>query len=117
MIDLSSPVANALEAICSNVFFYYPDDFETLPAISYFDNGNSSNDNSDLLTKVSFQIDVWSLTVPDCKTITAAADTAMRGLGFRRTFSQPIPDPSGYRHQSMKYQGTFNAIDGNLYSR
>jgi hypothetical protein len=117
MRDLSPEVKTAIEAVCPSVFYFYPDDFENLPAISFYDSGNSGGDNRDLLTPVAFHVDVWTLTVPTLKPLVTSVDAAMRGLGFRRTFSQPVPDPSGYRHQSMIFQGTFNAVDGKLYSR
>ena len=118
MRDFTKEVRAALLGACPRVFFYYPNDFTTMPAISYYDNLNSSADGSDLLTNLGFQIDVWSKNVDDCKAITAAADTAMRSLGFRRSFSQQITDPSnGYRHQSMRFEGTYNALDQKIYSR
>jgi hypothetical protein len=117
MRDLSPEVKTALEEVCSNVFYFYPDSFESLPAISYYDSGNSCEDSRDLLTPVSFHVDVWALTVSALKLLVASADTAMRGLGFRRTFSQPVPETTGYRHQSMIFQGTYNTLDEKLYSR
>lgn len=116
MRDLSPEVKAALETVCNNVFYYYPDSFKKMPAISYYDCGNSSDDNRDLLTPVAFHIDVWTKTVPALQALVTSVDTSIRGMGFRRTFSQPVPDPSGYRHQSMIYQGVYNALDGKLYS-
>jgi len=96
MIDLHPEVITALQTTCSSVYRFYPNSFTNTPMLSFYQNGNSSEDNSDLLTKVAFQVDVWTKTI---------------------ALSQEIPDPSGLRRQTMRFEGTFNAIDGNLYSR
>lgn len=117
MRDLCPEVRTALLTACTRAYYYYPEDFDTFPMLSYYDNGNVGEDKSDLLTKVAFQVDVWADTITELKPLADAADTAMRGLGFRRAFSQPVHDPSGIQHQSMRFEGTYNALDGKLYSR
>lgn len=117
MIDLTNTVRQALLGACPRVYFYYPNQFTVLPAISYFDQANTSEDQTDEWTEIVWQVDVWAKTVADCKTTAAAADTAMRGLGLRRAFSASVPDPNGYRHQSMRYEGNYNALDGKIYAR
>jgi hypothetical protein len=117
MIDLHPEVITALQTTCSLVYRFYPNSFTNTPMLSFYQNGNSSEDNSDLLTKVAFQVDVWTKTIAELDSLVKNVDGAMRGLGFRRSLSQEIPDPSGLRRQTMRFEGTFNAIDGNLYSR
>ena len=119
MRDLSPEVKAALEtALPGNVYYFYPHSFSSLPVISYYDQNNAGEDGRDLLTKVAFQVDIWAKTIPQLKPLIAQTDAAMRGLGFRRSFcSPPLPDPSGLRHQSMRFEGTYNALDQKLYSR
>lgn len=117
MRDLSPEVKQTLEAVCPNVFYFYPNSFENMPAVSYYDCANSGDDSRDLLTPVAFHIDVWALTVPTLKPLVKSVDEAIRGMGFRRTLSQSVPDPSGYRHQSMRFEGVYNALDEKIYSR
>jgi hypothetical protein len=117
MIDLCPYVKQALVGICPNVYFYYPASFEALPAISYFDSGNAADDGSDLLTKLSFQVDVWARTVPDCKALVVTADAAMRSLGMRRAVSHMKSDSSGYICETMTFEGSYNSLDGKIYSQ
>ena len=119
MRDLSPEVAAALESVLPGaVFYFYPRSFNDPPVISYYDNGNVGDDSGDLLTEIAFQVDIWAKTVLQLKTLTAQTDEAMRGLGFRRSFcSPPLPDPSRLRRQSMRFEGTYNALDQKLYSR
>lgn len=117
MRDLTPEVTAALKAVCSHVYFFYPNSFTTTPLISFYDLGNTSDDGMDNLTRVAFQIDCWDKTVAGCKALVAGVDTVIRGLGFRRSFSQSISDPSGLRRQTMRFEGTYNALDQKLYSR
>lgn len=114
MVDYCSNVKTALEAACTNVFYFGPDGFETLPAISYRDSGNSSGDSSGLLTNLSFEVSVFSNTVEECHSIAALADTAMRSLGFRCVLSQS-EESGSVKRQVMKYEGVHNALDGKIY--
>lgn len=117
MIDLHPAVWAALKAVCPNTFRFYPNSFNTLPVIAFREAGNSSADSSDLLTPVSYQVDAWTKMTTQLDDLVASIDAAMRGLGFRRALSQEIYDPSGYRRQTMRFEGTYNALDGKLYSR
>lgn len=116
MRDFSEEVKTTLETVCTT-YYFYPDSFNTLPVISYYDSENSSDDGRDLLTPIGFHIDVWAKTVPSLKSVVSDVDLKMRDMGFARTFSQPLPDPSGYRRQSMIYKGKYNALDGKIYSQ
>lgn len=115
MIDYCANVKTALEAACTNVFYSCPDGFETLPAVSYRDSGNSSDDSCDLLTNLSFEVSVFANTVEECHSVAALADTAMRSLGFRRVSLQS-EESGSVKRQLMKYEGIYNALDGKIYS-
>lgn len=117
MRDFQDEVYDALAAVCPRVYFSYPNDFTVTPLISFSDLDNSSETGDDLLTHIAYSVDVWAKTVIDCKSAAEAVDGAMRGLGLRRSFSQALTDPSGLRRQSMRYEGTYNALDGKIYSR
>jgi hypothetical protein len=121
MRDLSPEVKAALFSGCPTaaprIYYFYPEDFKSSPMLSYYDNGNSGDDDSDLLTSIAFQVDAWAETIPQLKQLISDADKAMRGLGLRRTLNHPLADPSGLRRQTMRFEGTYNAIDGKIYSR
>lgn len=117
MIDLCPTVYAALKPLAQSVFYFYPDSFNTPPIIAYSDANNSSDDATDLWTPVAIKADVWAKTVPQLKALVEQVDTAMRGLGLRRALSQPLPDPSGLRRQTMRFEGVYNALDNKIYSR
>lgn len=119
MRDFTKEMRAAMLTACSNVYSDYPNDFTKTPCVSFFENLNNSADGTDLLTNIGFQVDVWAKTIAELKSMVAAVDIAVRGtIGLRRSFSQQITDPSsGYRHQSMRFEGTYNALDQKIYSR
>lgn len=115
MTDFCANVKTALEAACPNVFYFKPDGFETLPAVSYRDSGNSCGDSGDILTNLSFEVSVFADTAAECHSTAALADTALRALGFRRASSQ-AGESGGVKRLLMTYEGILNAIDGKIYS-
>jgi hypothetical protein len=118
MIDLTKPVREALLTACPRVYPVYPNTFSQTPVISFYEAVNQADNSTDLLTDVAFSVDVWAKKgAGDFKATVAAADTAMRGLGFRRSLSREVPDSSEYRHQAMRFDGVYNAIDNKIYAR
>lgn len=115
MIDFCANVKTALEAACPNVFYFKPDGFEALPAVSYRDSGNSCGDSDDLLTNLSFEVSTFAKTAAECHSTAVLADTAMRTLGFRRASSSAVVS-GGIKRQIMTYEGVYNALDGKIYS-
>lgn len=117
MIDYSKIIKTALLTACPRVYSDYPDTFNQTPVISFYEAANSGDDTRDLLTPLAYQVDVWALKTGDLKSTVAAVDMAIRTLGFRRALSREVPDPSGYKHQTMRFEGVYNALEHKLYPR
>jgi hypothetical protein len=93
-------IKNALEGIDvleDRVFFYYPDGFESLPCVSYYELINADYHEADdepYDATIEFMVDVWSKDIDEAEEVANLANEKMKSLGFRRTFSRDAYDPA-----------------------
>lgn len=121
MIDIEALVFDKVYTAVSAI---YPDiDMSSIPVespaafphVSLYEIGNRNYDEGDTLgqlenyVRLSYQADVYSnkkdTAKSDARAIANAVDAAMVGLGFRRAFSNPIPniDRSIFRY-TLRYE-------------
>lgn len=92
MQNLKSAVYSALTTytavtslVSDRTFFHFPDDFNTLPCISYFEFNNAGEffvDDLEAGSEIIFQIDIWASG--STTAIAQAVDTTMVDIGFVR---------------------------------
>ena len=110
MINIKTNVysaLNAITAISDRVYFFYPDDFQTLPCVSYYEITNrelNKADDSEYSSEIEFIVDVWGDSSSEISSIALEVNTAMQGLGFKRTASRDMfeQDTKIY-HKNMKF--------------
>lgn len=111
MIDVNPIVEKLLKSIDGvKVTFYYPSSFNTLPVISYYDISDIEGlraDNKEWTQDVDVQIDVWGKTAKQAKDISISVNDAMQSDGWRRTFSQPLPQDGEIYHRTMRFNKIF----------
>lgn len=106
---LSSDTAlTALLASGAGVVLIYPNDFETLPVVSYAVSQTVSMqdiwDNTPHANDVVATIDIYVANSELTRPIEEAVDAVMVGLLFNLDFSEPIGDQSAKtQHVSMRY--------------
>lgn len=126
MIHAKEYVCNALVASSAlttylgssgKILFEYPDDFTTLPVLTYmeFDQSDADRfDDSVYASNVKIQIDLW-VSRDIAGTTTALADIVdpiMQGLKFNLDYSADVPDPNrDILHKVMRYSSKLSADD------
>ena len=108
MITLTSKVRDALGGVCGTVWYFYPQNWTRLPAISWRESGNrelSQADGREHLTELEYTIDVWSKSPAEAAAIAAEADARMLSMRMRRTYSEDLYDPTaGCHHRCLRYR-------------
>lgn len=115
MYDIKPQINTLLESIVGedSVSDAYPDDFNNLPQISFYEADNSDYlKTSDVLNEIIIVIDIWHnrSTGPLAKQV----DEQMKSIGFTRTFARDIPDKN-VKHKAMRFRGIVNKNDLRIY--
>lgn len=123
MLDVKKYVYSALKndsalvaLLGSNtkIQFYYPNDFNVLPIVTYQELDQTDieyYDNSPAAVESTIQIDVWvsSAGIVD---IVQSIDDIMHGLLFNVDFSADLYEPdTKIQHRVMRYRRSFTADD------
>lgn len=86
----------------------YPSEFPASPVVTYTEAGNSDYrtlDGEEYLTEYEPQLDVFAPDVQTADEIAGTLSTAMRDMGFRRTYSNDAAPMDGGRHTQMRFRG------------
>ena len=113
MQNIKESVVSALKTytalttlVSDRIYFHYPNDFTTLPAISYFEMSNVGDlyaDDVEIGSEIVFQIDIWSTT--STSAIALLVDIVMVAEGFTRSASIDLFEKdTKIHHKSMKYR-------------
>lgn len=110
MYDIKPKINELLEEIVgeNSVSDSYPDDFNNLPHISFYELNNSDvyKINEELYTEVVIQIDIWHNRSTGA--LAQQVNEKMNSIGLRREFMRDMPDPSGIKHKTMRFKGKIN---------
>lgn len=109
MIDVKYDVKKALDGIEGvRAFFYFPNNFATLPCISYYEANNAPNvsaDDDEYLSEIIYVVDVWGKSSEIVSDIAIKVDSCLKAIGFRREFSHDISNPeSKVRQKTMRFK-------------
>lgn len=100
----------------SKVQFYYPNDFNALPIVTYQelnqpDESQGYWDNTPNSVESTIQIDVWT-SGGSTTNIAKSVDRVMHGLLFNVDFSTDLYEPNTkIQHRVMRYRRSFTADD------
>lgn len=100
----------------SKVQFYYPNDFNALPIVTYqelnqLDESQGYWDNAPNSVASTIQIDVWT-SGSSTTNIAKSVDRVMHGLLFSADFSADLYEPNTkIQHRVMRYSRSFTADD------
>ena len=111
MISMHESVAAAISAIPASTFYNYPQDWNALPSISYYEISNlpeTASDDREYSTELEYVVDVWALSPLEMVTLALQADEAMTAIGFTRAFSLELYEKeTKIHHKNMRFSGTF----------
>lgn len=116
MINVKDQVYSALAEKFENVSDLYPRDPADFPAVQYTEEANNvvqKTDNEEQYAQLRYRIDIWNngSTSP----MALLVDEALAPLGLVRTVCQDVPDPAGYRHKQMRYEGIIDVKTEQVY--
>lgn len=106
MIDFNIEAEKALKGLPYNVCFYYPERFNALPVISFYnlsERGAFGYDDSEVITRGWVQVDVWADRPDQCGRVAIEAAEAMIAAGWVREMSMDVPKTDGIYHRTMRF--------------
>lgn len=110
MYDIKPKINELLEGIVGvdNVSDNYPEDFSSLPYISFYEQDNKDiyKIKGELYTEIVIQIDIWHNRSTGA--LARQVNDAMNSIGLKRDFTRDIQDPSGIKHKTMRFKGKIN---------
>lgn len=110
MYDIKPKVNDLLEGIVGedNVSDSYPDSFESLPYISFYELNNDDvyKISEELYTEIVIQIDIWHNR--SAGALARQVNDVMNSIGLKRDFARDIQDPSGIKHKTMRFKAKIN---------
>ena len=116
MIDLTQQVRQALEEKGLTPFYAYPQAWETVPVVAFWESGNTENEHADdaeLTSRIEYNLDIWAETPEEAHAISHTANAAMQGLGFIRMGCYDLFEGeigTQLYHRNMTYQMTTKNI-------
>lgn len=100
----------------SKIQFYYPNDFNTLPIVTYQEINQADEpqgywDDTPNSVESTIQIDVW-VSSGSTTNIVSRIDQIMHGLLFNVDYSADMYEPdTKIQHRVMRYRRSFTADD------
>lgn len=79
-----------------------------VPAITFFVSDNSAE--LDLSNEISAQnvqlvVDIWASNSSNADTLLSQAETKLRELGYRLSYTADVPDPENICHVTTRFDG------------
>lgn len=111
MIDVNAEAEKTLSALNCKITYYYPEEFNDLPIVSFYnltEKPDFSSDNEEDIQSGTVVVDVWAEESSDCGKIAVEVNEVMTADGWNREFSRDLPpDGSGVYHKTMRYVRDF----------
>lgn len=118
LISLAKTVGGTLKGLGVDVWYFYPQNWMTLPVISWRESGNrecAQADAREHLAALEYTVDVWSGGPEENHALADRVDAAMAGLRLRRDYCADLFDAGvGLHHRVMRYRCVADAA-GNVY--
>ena len=118
MISLAEKVKALLTGLDAPIFYFYPQSWEKLPAISWRESGSreiAQADGQEYLAELTYAVDIWSDSPAENMALFAQIDGRMASARFRRDFAEDLFDTNtGRYHRTIRYRAIADA-DGNIY--
>ena len=118
MITLTARIAELLDGLDARVFYFYPQNWLRLPAVSWRESGNrelARADGRPHLAELTYAVDIWSDSPAQNEALSAEIDGRMAGALLRRDYLADLFDAkSGLHHRSLRYRCVADA-QGRVY--
>ena len=116
MIDVNKEAEKSLSKVDCEAVYYYPDDFNTLPVISYYqltERPSFGYDNIEAIQTGTVVVDVWSNKPSEVGAISLQVNDVMVADGWGREFSRDVnpdgkPGEDYVYHKTMRFSKNLN---------
>ncbi len=108
MVDVNMLVEPVLAGVGPPVCYQYPEKFNDLPVISYYnlsENEGFRADGEEWAQVSRVQVDIWADRAVDTGRTGTAVEQAMKGAGWRREFAADLPKQTENRvyHRTIRF--------------
>lgn len=110
MIDVNSEAEKTLSALDCKITYYYPDNFNDLPIVSFYnltEKPDFSSDNEEDIQSGTVQVDIWTNEPSQCGGIGIEVNKVMTAGGWGREFSKDLGKQNGICHKTMRFTKHF----------
>lgn len=118
MISLANTVRTLLESTGAAVWYFYPQNWMHLPAISWRESGNrelAQADGREHLAELEYTVDLWSDSPAANAELAEKIDAAMSSLRLRRDYAEDLfESTTSYHHRALRYRCVADRA-GNIY--
>lgn len=110
MIDINTEAEKVLVKLPYNLSFYYPEEWNDSPIISFYDiniNGSFSTDNEKDMMKGYVNIDIWTKEPSKGGKIAIEVTELMEADGWWCELNRSVDKTDGIYHRTMRFGKEF----------
>ena len=116
MITIRNNVKTLLESSGAAVWYFYPQSWASLPAISWRESRNrefAQADGCEHLAELEYTVDVWAKGPEEVALLADSVDAAMTSVRLRRDYAADLFE-KGLHHKTLRYRCVADA-QGRIY--
>ena len=116
MISLKSTVKGLLEATGAAVWYFYPQSWLKLPAVSWRESQNreiAQADGREHLAELEYTVDVWAKSPAEAHELAERIDAALASMRLKRNYAADLFE-SGMHHRVARYRCVADGL-GRIY--
>lgn len=116
MISLKHRVKEILTGTGAAVWYFYPQSWLKLPAVSWRESQNrelAQADGREHLAELEYTVDIWAKSPAQVHGVAEAIDAALCAVRFRRSYSADLFE-AGMHHRAVRYRCVADA-EGRIY--
>lgn len=116
MITLKNTVREIMASTGAAVWYFYPQSWLKLPAVSWRESQNreiAQADGREHLAELEYTVDVWAKTPAQVQSLAEQIDAAMTSVRLKRSFAQDLYE-AGMHHRAVRYRCVADA-QGRIY--
>lgn len=118
MISLTNTVRSLLQSTGAAVWYFHPQSWARLPAVSWRESANrelAQADGREHLAELEYAVDVWSASPAVNAELAAKIDAALTAVRLRRIYSEDLYEAAtGCHHRALRYRCVADRA-GNIY--
>lgn len=110
MIDINAEAEKTLSALDCKITYYYPENFNNLPVVSFYnltEKPDFSSDNEEDIQSGCVVVDIWADDPSQCGKIGLQVNDVMTADNWCREFSRDLPRDGDIYHRTMRFQKNF----------